>query len=304
VKKASCADSDEWLQAHNNYRALHGVPAVTWDDTLAAQAQSWADTCPSGHSTQGSIYRPYGVGENIAGLYGFLDIAQVVKGWYDEEQYYDYSNPGTSLDPTKQIDSFTRVVWKNTAEIGCGCKSGCGLWHSVCVCQYSPAGNVPGQYGANVFPPLSLGEALDNTSLTWTTGGNANWFKQTTTSYYDGDAAESGDIDGSQSSWIQTMVTGPINVEFYWKVSSEKNGDFLVFYIEDVPQDGRISGDVDWTKKVYSIPSGSYEISWRYEKDWLFSDGSDKGWLDKVTLTTGGTGTGKTPVWLFPLLLD
>lgn len=35
---------------------------------------------------------------------------------------------------------------------------------------------------------LSLGEAVDNTTLLWNTGGNANWFGQRSTHFYGGDA--------------------------------------------------------------------------------------------------------------------
>ena len=45
----------------------------------------------------------------------------------------------------------------------------------------------------------SLGDAVDNTDLSWSTGGHANWFGQTSTFYEDGDAAESGDISDNQN---------------------------------------------------------------------------------------------------------
>jgi len=71
-----------------------------------------------------------------------------------------------------------------------------------------------------------LSEALD-TDLSFTTGGSADWFAQTTTTRYDGDAAQSGDISHSQDSWMQTTVNGAGTVKFYWKVSSEEDFDFL-----------------------------------------------------------------------------
>lgn len=62
---------------------------------------------------------------------------------------------------------------------------------------------------------LTLGEALDNTELSWTTGGDANWFGQTDEHYYgSGDAAQSGDISDGQNSWLQTTVTGPGTLSF------------------------------------------------------------------------------------------
>jgi len=128
-------------------------------------------------------------------------------------------------------------------------------------------------------PPSKLSEALD-TILSFTTGGSANWFAQSTTSYYGGDAAQSGDISHGQDSWMQTAVDGPGVAKFYWKVSSEANYDFLEFYI-DGAQQNRISGEVPWGQKTYDIPSGSHTLKWRYSKDTSVDSGSDCGWVDK-----------------------
>jgi hypothetical protein len=131
-------------------------------------------------------------------------------------------------------------------------------------------------------PPTDpLSEALD-TPLRFTTGGNANWFAQTTTSYYAGDAAESGDISHGQDSWMQTTVSGKGTLKFYWKVSSEYDYDFLYFYIDGSLRD-QISGSVNWQQKTYTISTlGSHTLEWRYVKDSGSDSGSDCGWVDKV----------------------
>ncbi len=131
------------------------------------------------------------------------------------------------------------------------------------------------------YIPNSLAQALD-TDLSFTTGGSADWFSQTTTSRYDGDAAQSGDISHSQESWMQTTVNGAGEVKFYWKVSSEEDFDFLEFYIDGSLQE-KISGSVNWEEKTYSIStSGSHTLEWRYVKDGSGNSGSDCGWVDKV----------------------
>jgi len=134
-------------------------------------------------------------------------------------------------------------------------------------------------------PPDPLSEALD-TSLSFTTGGSANWFRQTATSYYEGDAAQSGDISHSQDSWMQTTINGTGTVRFRWKVSSELDYDFLEFYIDGSRLD-RISGSVDWREKIYTISiSGSHTLEWRYVKDGGTDTGSDCGWVDKLEWVT------------------
>jgi hypothetical protein len=114
-------------------------------------------------------------------------------------------------------------------------------------------------------PAGDLSQALD-TALSLTTGGNADWFLETTTFYYGGDAAQSGKISQGQESWVQTVVNGPGTVKFYWKVSSQADYDFLEFYIDGVRKD-RISGSLDWQQKTYDIPAGSHTLRWRYAKD-------------------------------------
>lgn len=71
------------------------------------------------------------------------------------------------------------------------------------------------------FISPTLGEALNNTALVWTTHGDAEWFAQTSTSHDGEAAAQSGDIGDSQSSHLETTVAGPGTLSFYWKVSSE-----------------------------------------------------------------------------------
>jgi hypothetical protein len=136
------------------------------------------------------------------------------------------------------------------------------------------------EWGGAQPPSDSLSEALD-TTLSFTTDGSADWFSQTVTTYYSGDAAQSGDISDSQESRMQTTVSGAGTVSFYWKVSSEGGYDYLEFYIDGELQD-RISGTVDWQQMTYTLSSGSHTLEWRYVKDYSVSEGDDCGWVDKM----------------------
>jgi len=130
-----------------------------------------------------------------------------------------------------------------------------------------------------------LSEALD-TTWSFTTGGSAKWFAQTTTSYYDGDAAESGDILHSEESWMRMIVSGTGTVKFHWRVSSEEGFDFMNFYINGSLKD-RISGLCLWQQKRYTISTlGLHVLEWRYVKDAGRDCGSDCGWVDKVEWVT------------------
>jgi uncharacterized repeat protein (TIGR02543 family) len=129
-----------------------------------------------------------------------------------------------------------------------------------------------------------IGEAVDNTSFTWTCGGNANWFLQSDVSQDGVDAAQSGLISHGQSTWIETTVTGPTTLSFYWKVSSESHLDRLEFYI-DGDLEATISGEVDWRQTWYSIGSGTHIVKWVYSKDISINQGNDTGWVDQVEIS-------------------
>ena len=130
----------------------------------------------------------------------------------------------------------------------------------------------------------TLAQALDTSGLTWTTGGNANWSGQTADTHDGVDAGQSGIAADNQESWVQTTVTGPGTLSFWWQVSSEATFDFLRFEVDGVEQFS-ISGAVAWQPRTFTIPSGNHILRWRYTKDNFVASGSDAGWVDEVVFT-------------------
>jgi uncharacterized protein YkwD len=136
----STAPSDsfaaEILNAHNEKRAENGSPDLSWSDELASYAQAYADKydCSGTLTHSGGKY-----GENL-GL-GYTTTG-VVDAWYDEKSYYNPSSPAAS--------HFTQVVWKSTTKLGCAKITCDNIWGQYTICSYDPAGNVGGQYAANV----------------------------------------------------------------------------------------------------------------------------------------------------------
>jgi len=89
----------------------------------------------------------------------------------------------------------------------------------------------------------------------------------------------------SQESWMQTTVSGPGTIRFWWKVSSEAYYDWLEFRVDGVQQDS-ISGEVDWTETSYAVTgTGNHTLKWRYAKDGSGSDGEDCAYVDYVQWT-------------------
>ncbi|MBU4428582.1 MAG: M4 family metallopeptidase, partial [Verrucomicrobia bacterium] len=128
-----------------------------------------------------------------------------------------------------------------------------------------------------------LGIAVNAPGFSWYTGGNTNWFSQSTITHDGLHAAQSGAITNDAMTKMYTTAYGPGTMSFWWKVSSEAGWDFLKFYIDDVAQ-SMISGEVDWQFKSYSLSAGAHVLKWVYSKDQSVFGGSDAGWVDEVTL--------------------
>lgn len=137
---------------------------------------------------------------------------------------------------------------------------------------------------------LDFAEAAGSPGLNWTNGGNQAWFAQTTTTH-DGIAAlRSGAITANQQSTLQTAVTGPGTLSFWWLASSELTNDYGSFAINGVEQ-ARLSGNSGWQQRTHYLEATNVTLLWRYTKNGSVNSGSDAVFLDEVTFTPGATAT-------------
>ena len=143
---------------------------------------------------------------------------------------------------------------------------------------------------ALVLPEVNLGEALDNNTLTWFSGGASPWRAQNSSNVTGQSEAVTGNAGDLELSVLSTAVTGPGELSFRWRVSSEQDYDFLNFRINGETIE-RISGEQPYVSINYSLPEGSYIIEWSYEKDESLSAGDNRGYLDDVQYT-GQPGSG------------
>lgn len=103
-----------------------------------------------------------GAGENLYASYTTAaSIAtdtlanSALNSWYGEVAKYNYANPGFAAS----TGHFTQVVWKSSTQLGCGAAQGTKTINGTeykafyVVCHYAPAGNVTGQFPANVLQP-------------------------------------------------------------------------------------------------------------------------------------------------------
>ena len=139
-------------------------------------------------------------------------------------------------------------------------------------------------------------EGFENVTFppgTWTTGGDTS-FSRSTSVYQDGAAsAASGTITSNQTSYLQytRTYTNAGTVKFYWRVSSEKDYDYLLFCLDNdscTSASGytkRISGETGWIEVTVQVVPGTHSFRWVYSKDVAVDSGSDKGWVDNVRFT-------------------
>ncbi|XP_064958385.1 pathogenesis-related protein 1-like [Musa acuminata AAA Group] len=130
----------DFVSPHNAARAAVGVGTVSWDSTVAAYAQNYANQrkadCQLVHSRG-----PYG--ENIfAGSGGDYTAADAVNAWVSEKQDYDYNS--NKCAPNKVCGHYTQVVWRSSTAIGCG-RVRCNNGGIFITCNYKPPGNYAGQ---------------------------------------------------------------------------------------------------------------------------------------------------------------
>jgi Cysteine-rich secretory protein family/PAN domain len=164
------AEWTDMLAVHNEKRAIHCVPPLTWSAPLAKAAQDYADKCILG--THGST------GENLANflrtetkngvetavLPAASNRTAFQDAWYCEGDHYDYDNPqfkgGFKSGCGPEVTGhFTQIVWKNSTQLGCG-RATCdinGKKGTAWVCRYNPPGNFnaqdPNVLRAQVLPP-------------------------------------------------------------------------------------------------------------------------------------------------------
>ncbi|TVU40962.1 hypothetical protein EJB05_14448, partial [Eragrostis curvula] len=135
VLGAPCAAQNspqDYLDQHNTARSEVGVDPVSWDDTVAAYAQSYASQrqgdCALVHSWRANL---------------FWGSAGADWSWVSEKQFYDHDS--NSCLEGQTCGHHTQVVWRDTTAIGCArvvCDNDGGVF---IICSYNPPGNFVGE---------------------------------------------------------------------------------------------------------------------------------------------------------------
>ncbi|MCG5451187.1 MULTISPECIES: CAP family protein [Micromonospora] len=153
--------NDEFLQEVlskvNELRARHGSSLLTLDLELVEYSKSRASfMAEKGNLTHEGLRPDTGENGSWAGASTGPTAGSgtaAVDSWYSEISNYDFAT-GKAIDSTKAIGHFTALVWKNTTKLGVGRVAGQGAkwWETFIVANFSPPGNMGGQYVMNVTP--------------------------------------------------------------------------------------------------------------------------------------------------------
>lgn len=168
------------LMSTNLLRRRHGVPDLTWSETLAADARAWAHTLAQSNTFEHDYnsMQVKGQGENLAFFKPFKEKCQgpkrddcvqcreIIEGWYDEVKNYDFGM-GKPKTPGGVVMHFTQEVWKNSRQFGIGTAKS-NKYGFIAVARYSPRGNRggPAIFKDNVFPPGTISDPTPSVGTT------------------------------------------------------------------------------------------------------------------------------------------
>mgnify|MGYP000922292211 CR=1 FL=1 len=142
-----------------------------------------------------------------------------------------------------------------------------------------------------VIKLISLGEAVEAPELTWTTGGDVDWFTDLYCALTGGSSARSGVISSkSNATWIETTVTGPGVLTFNWNINTSSSTYCgLLVFSADGTSVSQIKGTQQgkyWPGVYYEVPPGEHALRWTYTNAYYHSS-QHCGHLDNVTYTYG-----------------
>lgn len=211
-----------------------------------------------------------------------------------DQTIYDWGR-GVGINPLTNNYLAVAATFQGT-ELGVRTDGSISAWGAT-----GPATNVPaglprlrvidGGYGGFIalctpqdFDSTFLHTALNTSNIVVSSRTAAQWYPQHAVTHDGVSAARSATIGGNTASSMRTLITnGPVNVGFWWKVSSQTNHDFLTFSIGGVAQ-ASISGEVDWQRVSFNVPAGPHMLVWTYSKDAAGTSGQDAGWVDQFVI--------------------
>merc|ERR1719460_1976987 len=111
---------EEWVAAHNIYRCMHDLPAVSWGQAVYEDCYAtFKDQSEMAHSHSYDVKPPAGpAGENLFWASYVATPQEACAGWYSEFAECG-PFPGCKDGASGTTGHFTSMSWKGVKEIGC-----------------------------------------------------------------------------------------------------------------------------------------------------------------------------------------
>jgi hypothetical protein len=140
----------------------------------------------------------------------------------------------------------------------------------------------------SVRPSRSFEEGFDAgrvTSPPWQNGheGQAPWDIVSGGAHTGDRCATAGGLSdyGVASLCLGLSTDRAGTLTFWYRTSTEESYDWLKFFVGETQMDAW-SGSNGWQEASYSLPAGTHDLCWVYEKDESQSWGQDRVWIDQV----------------------
>jgi len=198
----------------------------------------------------------------------------------NDEGYVRVITPEVTLD-SLEVNNVANITFDIYAEYSAGEVSYVHLLLNSAILGLNltqdipcPVGFVKEDFESGMFDPTF-----------WTQDPLHPWTIYDASAYEGAYCAASGAIVHNESSQMTLTFTStePGTIMFYRRVSSEANYDFLIFSIDGEEAD-RWAGDYWWQQCTYETQPGQHTYTWTYAKDYSVDGGSDRAWIDYITL--------------------
>jgi uncharacterized Fe-S cluster protein YjdI len=186
------------LKSVNDFRARHSLPALTIDPQLVNTAKARAQVVSTYNALDENHQgKDPNLGENLFWEGAIANqpppATDATQAWYSE--IIDYNFATAAANPNTTTGHFTQLTWKATTTMGAARVFGQGgnpYYEMYIVAEFSPPGNVQGQYADNV--PAPTAGQNDNATLRWTSFDGSTWAPDTLMSSQQTDAGPAATV--------------------------------------------------------------------------------------------------------------
>lgn len=129
---------------------------------------------------------------------------------------------------------------------------------------------------------VRLEAALDVSPAQVLSTGSPAWVRQTATTHDGTDAAQSGSVTKTEPvSWLSTVVTGPVQVAFWWMHAAEAT-ETLAFWVDSSQRAS--TGATNWARQSFIVGPGVHTARWAFSTT-RKNGSASQAYVDQLTVT-------------------